>query len=126
MTESFVIYPQLDDEFNFPQPVRQQIANAPELEEKYGNYANLARNPDLIIAGAVVRNSDGAAVTAPVIWPDGATGTYAADTLSTAFPGAVDGYHITYAGTNPKTYTQPTITRDSNGAAITVPAITVS
>lgn len=122
----FVIYPKLDGDFNFPQEVRQQIANAPELEEKFAQYANLARTPDQIITGTIVRNSDGAATSAPVIWPDGATGTYAADTLSTAFPGAVDGYHITYAGTNPKTYTQPTITRDSNGAAVVVPAITVS
>lgn len=87
----------------------------------------MARNPDLLIAGAVTRDGNGAATSAPVVWPDGTVGTYTADTVSTAFPGAVDGYHITYGSPATKTFTQPTITRDTtSGAATNVPAIVVS
>lgn len=84
----------------------------------------LARTPDQIIVGAVTRDANGAATTAAVTWPDGTTGIYTADTVSTLFPGAVDAYHITY-GTS-RTYTQPAVTRDSSGAVITLPAIVVS
>lgn len=90
------------------------------------DYRSIARNPDLIITGTVTRDANGAATSAPVTWPDGTTGTYTATTLSTAFPGAVDGYQITYDGPTTRTYTQPTITRDTSGAATNVPAITVS
>ena len=85
-----------------------------------------ARSPDLLIAGAVTRDSNGAATSAPVVWPDATPGTYTATTVSTAFPGAVDAYTITYGSPVTKTYTQPTVTRDANGAATTVPAITVA
>lgn len=89
-------------------------------------YRQLARTPDVLIAGAVTRNSDGAATSAPVVWPDGTAGTYTATTLSTAFPGAVDAYTVTYGLPVTKTYTQPAVTRDANGAATAVPAIVVS
>jgi len=86
-----------------------------------------ARNPDLLIAGTVTRDANGAATSAPVLWPNGQPGTYTADTVSTAFPGAVDAYHITYGSPVAKTFTQPLITRDaSTGAATNVPAITVA
>jgi hypothetical protein len=88
--------------------------------------ASIARTPDALITGTVTRNSDGAATSAPVTWPDGTPGTYTALALSSDFPGAVDSYQITYGSPVTKTYTQPTITRDSSGAAVTVPAITVS
>ncbi|NUR17309.1 MAG: hypothetical protein HOQ13_13505 [Dermatophilaceae bacterium] len=88
--------------------------------------ASLARNPDALIAGTVTRDSNGAATSAPVVWPDGTPGTYTALVVSTAFPGAVDSYSITYGSPAIKTYTQPTITRNADGAATTVPAITVS
>jgi hypothetical protein len=91
-----------------------------------GGYANLARNPDVLIVGTVTRDANGAATSAPVVWPDGTPGTYTATTVSTAFPGAVDAYTITYGSPVTKTYTQPTVTRDANGAAVTVPAIVVS
>ena len=89
-------------------------------------YKQLARTPDLIIAGAVTRNADNAAVSAPVVWPDGTPGTYTATTLSAAFPGAVDAYNITYGSPVTKTYTQPAVTRNADGAATAVPAIVVS
>jgi hypothetical protein len=86
-----------------------------------------ARTPDVLIAGTVTRDSNGAATSAPVQWPDGSAGTYTAIVVSTAFPGAVDSYQITYGSPVTKTYTQPTITRDTTtGAATTVPAITVA
>lgn len=88
--------------------------------------AALARTPDALITGTVTRDANGAATSAPVTWPDGSPGTYTALTVSTAFPGAVDSYKITYGSPVTKTYTQPTITRNANGAATNVPSIVVS
>lgn len=85
-----------------------------------------AKNPDLLVTGTITRDSNGAATSAPVVWPDGTPGTYTATTLSTAFPGAVDAYTITYGSPVTKTYTQPAVTRDASGAATNVPAITVA
>ncbi|MEZ2388221.1 hypothetical protein AB6813_01510 [bacterium RCC_150] len=101
-------------------------ATAAALNATYARFTQLARNPDLIISGAITRDTNGAATSAPVVWPDGTVGTYTADTLSTAFPGSVDGYHITYGSPATHTYTQPTITRDSTGAASNIPQIVVS
>ncbi|MDQ1736543.1 MAG: hypothetical protein QOH56_2794 [Pseudonocardiales bacterium] len=92
----------------------------------YASYTQLAKNPDTLITGAITRDANGAATSAPVIWPDGAAGVYTADTVSAVFPGAVDAYHITHVGSPAVTYTQPLVTRDVNGAAITVPPIVVS
>lgn len=88
--------------------------------------ASLARTPDALITGTVTRDSNGAATSAPVAWPDGTPGTYTALVVSSAFPGAVDSYSITYGSPVTATYTQPTVTRDATGAATNVPAITVS
>ena len=96
------------------------------LSDSIAQLSTWARNPDLLIAGAVTRDANGAATSAPVLWPNGQPGTYTADTVSTAFPGAVDAYHITYGSPVTKTFTQPLITRDPNGAASAVPAITVT
>lgn len=52
----------------------------------YVPFAALAKNPDALIAGAITRSSDGAATSAPVVWPDGTAGTYTG-TPSTSFPG---------------------------------------
>lgn len=89
-------------------------------------YKQLARTPDLLIAGTITRNGDGAAISAPVVWPDGTPGTYTATTLSTSFPGAVDAYTITYGSPVTKTYTQTAVTRDASGAVTAAPAIGVS
>jgi len=86
-----------------------------------------AKNPDMLITGAITRDSNQAVTSAAVKWPDGTAGTFTADALSTAFPGAVDAYHITYGSpTVLKTYTQPAITRNAAGAATNVPQIVVS
>lgn len=61
-----------------------------------------------------------------MVWPDGTPGTFTVDTVSEDFPGAVDGYHITYGSPATKTFTQPTITRNASGAATNVPQIVVS
>lgn len=84
-------------------------------------------NLDALITGAITRDSNGAATAAGVIWPDGTSGAYASTTVSTAFPGAVDAYTVTYIGSTTKTVTQSAITRDSTtGAVTTRPAMTVA
>jgi len=88
----------------------------------------IARTPEQIITGALTRDANGAVTSAAVTWPDGTAGVFTATTVSTAFPGAVDAYTITYG--NPtvlKTYTQPAVTRDSTTGAVTnCPPITVT
>lgn len=96
-----------------------------DLDEAYAptDYVlkQLARTPDALIAGAVARNSDGVVTSAPVIWPDGTSGVYT--TTAIDLTGAVNGYTITYGSPVTKTFTQPTITRDSSGAVTNVPAV---
>jgi len=83
------------------------------------NYAVLARDPWALITGDVTY-SNGAPTSAAVTWPDGVTGTYTG-TPSSAFPGSIDAYTITHGTT---TYTQPAVTRDTNGNITNQPAIT--
>jgi hypothetical protein len=73
-------------------------------------------------------NSNGAKTTGSVVWPDGATGVYTADTLSSAFPGSTDAYHVTYVwGGGSRTITQALVTRDATTGAVTAqPALTVA
>lgn len=76
---------------------------------------------------SATRDSNEAITTASIVWPDGSTGTFTADTLSTAFPGAIDAWHATYVtGGITKTVTQPAVTRDSNGAVTAQPTITIA
>lgn len=88
--------------------------------------ASLARTPEALIAGAITRDGNGAATSAPVVWPDGTPGTYTALVVSTAHPGAVDSYQVTYGNQVSKTYTQPTVTRGTDGAVTVCPAIVES
>ncbi|WIA99758.1 hypothetical protein [Curtobacterium sp. MCBA15_012] len=83
-----------------------------------------AKNPDLLIVGSITRNADGVVTSAAVVWPDGTLGTLTTDVLDPS--GAINGYHLTYGSPTAKTFTQPTITRDSSGAAISIPQIVVS
>lgn len=99
---------------------------APIPAGTYVEMIALAGNPDLLIAGAITRDANDAATSAPVVWPDGTAGTYTATSVSTAFPGAVDAYTITYGSPVTLTYTQPAVTRNANGAVTIRPAITVS
>lgn len=61
-----------------------------------------------------------------MVWPDGTTGMYTATTVSSAFPGAVDAYTVTYLGAATKTVTQAAVTRNSVGAVTAQPALVVS
>jgi hypothetical protein len=86
-----------------------------------------AANVDnLIRSTTITRDANGAVKSAGAVWPDGTPGTYTTDTVSTAFPGAVDAYHVTYGSPALKTVTQPALTRDSTGAVTTRPALTVA
>lgn len=75
---------------------------------------------------SATRDANGAITTASIVWPDGTAGAFTTDVASTAFPGAIDAWHATYAGTPTRTVTQPTVTRDANGAVTVQPAITIS
>lgn len=86
----------------------------------------LASNPDMLIVGAVTRDSNGAATAAAVEWPDGTPGDYTATVVSAAHPGAVDAYTVTYGDPVTITYTQPAVTRNVDGAVTNRPAIVVS
>jgi len=87
----------------------------------------LARDPSNIYGGAVTYDTNGAAVSAVIAWPDGATGTYAG-TASVGFPGSISAYTVTYIGASgTKTFTQPAVTRDpTTGAVTNRPPIVVS
>ena len=86
----------------------------------------LAADPNLLVAGTITRDANGAATAAAVTWPDGTPGQYTATTVSSTFPGAVDAYTITYGSPVTKTYTQPAVTRNALGAVTNRPSITVA
>lgn len=88
------------------------------------SFPALARDPGLLISGAVTRNAAGTAVSAAVTWPDGQPGGYLALTFNPS--GAVDSWRVTYGSPVTKTYTQPAVTRDASGAVSTLPAIVVT
>lgn len=71
----------------------------------------------------ITRNSDEAITSAIVVWPDGASGIFTTDTLSSVFVGAIDAYHVTYIPeTGPtKTVTQPLLIRNDSGSVINQP-----
>lgn len=73
------------------------------------------------------RDANDAIVTASIVWPDGATGTFTTDVASTAFPGAIDAWHATHVldGVT-KTVTQSAVTRNATGAVTAQPAITIA
>ncbi|WNM72249.1 hypothetical protein SEA_GUSANITA_28 [Arthrobacter phage Gusanita] len=99
--------------------------NAVNLDGQYARYAQLARTPEALFDGAVTRNAAGAATGAAVVWPDGTQGVFAG-IPSAAFPGALDGYTITYGDPVIRTYTQPAVTRNASGAITNQPAISIS
>lgn len=80
-----------------------------------------AKTPEAMWTGTRTLDANGAVTSAAVTWPDGTTGTYAG-TPSTAFPGSIDAYTITYGTTH--VYTQPAVTRDTAGNITNQPAIT--
>jgi hypothetical protein len=87
-------------------------------------YKTLVGEPGQLITGAITRSAAGAALEAPVTWPDGATGVYKG-VESVTVPGAIDSYTITHVeGETVHTYTQAAVTRNSEGAITNRPAIT--
>jgi hypothetical protein len=75
---------------------------------------------------SIVRDANGALLTANIVWPDDTAGTFVGDTVSTAFPGFVDAWHFTYADTPSKTVTQSLVTRSANGDVTVQPPMIVS
>lgn len=75
---------------------------------------------------SATRDANSAIVTASIVWPDGILGIFTTDTASIDFPGAIDAWHATYAGSPAKLITQPLVTRDVNGAVTAQPAIIIS
>jgi hypothetical protein len=94
------------------------------LNSTYLNLVQAAKNPDLLIAGAVTLDGSDQVTSAVVQWPDSSPGTLTITSRDTN--GAVLAYNITYGSPVTKTFTQPTITRNANGAATNVPQIVVS
>jgi hypothetical protein len=94
------------------------------LNATYVGLKQAAKNPDLLIAGAVTLDGSDQVTSAAVLWPDGTPGTLTITSRDAT--GAVTGYNITYGSPVTKTFTQPTITRNANGAATNVPQIVVS
>ncbi len=80
-----------------------------------------AYDPNLV--GTITRNSDYAVTAGTALWPDGTTGAFTTLVLSTEFPGAIDSYSVVHGS---DTYTQPTMTRDDNGAVIVRPQIVIT
>lgn len=76
---------------------------------------------------SIVRDGDGAMLSAIVSWPDGFDGEYTADDVSSMFPGKVDGWHVTRTdGVTTTIFTQPTVTRDTDGNITTMPQVVVT
>lgn len=94
------------------------------LNATYVGLIQAAKNPDLLIAGAVTLDGSDQVTSAAVQWPDGTPGTLTITARHAT--GAVTNYNITYGSPVTKTFTQPTITRNANGAATNVPQIVVS
>jgi len=101
-----------------------QPLTAAALNAAYVGLKQAAKSPDMLIAGAVTRDASDVITSGAVVWPDGTPGTFTTDSIDPL--GAINGYHITYGSPATKTFTQPTITRNSNGAATNVPQIVVS
>jgi hypothetical protein len=73
---------------------------------------------------SITRNADGIVTSGTVKWPDSSAGTFTSDTINATWL-AVDAYHIGHTASG-KTVTQPAVTRDSTGAIVTKPALTVA
>lgn len=99
-------------------------ATGTQLNATYASYVQLAKNPDTLIAGAVTVDGSDLVTSAAVVWPNGQPGTLTITSRDAT--GAVLAYNITYGSPITKTFTQPTITRNANGAATNVPQIVVT
>jgi hypothetical protein len=89
-----------------------------------GAYVALAKHPDELVTGLVTLDGSDQVVSAVVKWPDASPGVLTI--TSRHATGAVLAYDITYGSPVTRTYSQPAITRNANGAATNVPAIVVT
>lgn len=70
------------------------------------------------------RDSDEIVTNATVLWPDGTYGVFTRLSKNTSIP-AINSYSVTYTNRS-ITITQPTLSRDSAGAATNVPALIIN
>ncbi|MBD8056721.1 hypothetical protein ICV35_24030 [Rhodococcus ruber] len=106
-------------------PVYDRSAAFDTENEMVSRYAELARVPDVILAGAVTRNADGVVTAADVVWPNGVAGVFTATSINATHK-TVDAYEITYGAPPKYTFIQPTITRNGGGYATNIPPIEVN
>lgn len=118
------------DDLTLPADVIVADGNLPgrlsdgDLSATYVGLKQAAKNPDLLVTGAIAVDGSDQITSAAVEWPDGTPGTLTITARHAT--GAVTNYNITYGSPVTKTFTQPTITRNANGAATNVPQIVVS
>lgn len=91
---------------------------------KSHNLSTWAYSQTFRLVGAT-RDANEAIVTADIVWPDGVSGVFTTDLANAEFHGAIDAWHATYLGTPSKLITQPAVTRDTGGAVIAQPVITI-
>jgi hypothetical protein len=96
-----------------------------EESDLQASLVQLSRDPSLLFTGAIVRDADGAPISASVTWPDGSPGVYSG-TASTTWPGAINAYTVTKVGAPMRTFTQPAVTRDAAGNVTNRPPITIN
>jgi hypothetical protein len=89
--------------------------------DSFVTLVQLAKDPDLIVAGAIVGDPMAAA---EVIWPGDVPGLLTITERHASL--AVNAYNITYGDPVTKTFTQPAIARASSGKPTNVPQIVVS
>jgi len=74
--------------------------------------------------GTITRDSEGRITSMTVVWPDDSAGTYTATDYNATHE-VYDGYTITHTD-SAQTVTQSAVTRNSDGAVTTKPALTIS
>lgn len=72
----------------------------------------------------ITRDSEGRVTSMTVLWPDNSVGVYTSTDYNATHE-AYDGYNITHTNSG-KTVTQTAVTRDTEGAVIIKPALTVA
>lgn len=79
--------------------------------------------------GVPTYNASGGIAASAIVWPDGTSGIYTADTFDAHYKSVANAWHVSYIGTAATNVaTQSLITRNTNlsGGAISTPAITVA
>jgi len=73
---------------------------------------------------AILRDANGLATNATILWPDGSAGVLSVTQLNPTWL-AVDAYTLTYPALG-KTITQPAVSRDQNGNITNAPALLIT